>query len=363
MSTILDVKCDNKKAYEIVIESSLSLFSDSFERIGKTYSNVCIITDSGVEKYYLDNIKKIFSKELDKKIFHFVFEQGENSKNLDTVQNIYKFLVDNNFTRDDMLVALGGGVTGDITGFCAATYLRGVDFIQIPTSLLAQVDSSVGGKTGVDFLSYKNMIGAFYMPKLVYCSMYVLNTLDNRQFIAGLGEVIKYGYCFDIDFLNFLINNREKILNRDQKCLEIIVKRSLEHKRRVVEEDPNEKGIRALLNFGHTIGHAVEKLKNFELLHGECVAIGIAAASYISMKKDLISLDDHNYIISTLESFGLPTSVKGLDPDEITKTTYSDKKRTGLGIKFILLKEIGSGYIATDVSDIDINDAAKSILV
>ena len=200
------------------------------------------------------------------------------------------------------------------------------------------------------------------MPKLVYCSMDVISTLDNRQFIAGLGEVIKYGYCFDIDFLNFLIENRENILNRDYECLEKVVMRSLEHKRRVVEEDPNEKGVRALLNFGHTIGHAVEKLKNFELLHGECVAIGIAAASHLSMEKGLLSKSDYNSVIKTLESFGLPTSVEGLDPNEITQTTYSDKKRTGSGIKFVLLNGIGKGYIATDVRDINIYNAAKSII-
>jgi 3-dehydroquinate synthase len=362
MSSVLDVKYDGIKSYEIAIESSFNSFSSYFERIGKTYSNVCIITDSGVEKFYLNKLKNIFQFEIGIKSLEYVFLQGENSKNLETVQKIYEFLIVNNFTRNDLLVALGGGVTGDITGFCAATYLRGIDFIQIPTSLLAQVDSSVGGKTGVDFMSYKNMVGAFYMPKMVYCSMDAFSTLDDRQFVSGLGEVIKYAYCFDKDFLNYLVNNRELIIKRNKVCMEYIVKNSLEYKRKVVEIDPKERGPRALLNFGHTIGHAVEKLKHFELLHGECVSIGIAASAYISFNRGFISQEEYNDILNTLISFNLPVKVSGLTADEITQATYSDKKRTNSGIKFILLRKIGEGYIDDSLSDNDISEAAKSII-
>lgn len=187
-----------------------------------------------------------------------IFEAGESQKNLDTVKMIYEKLILAKFDRKDLLVALGGGVTGDITGFTAATYLRGIDFVQIPTSLLAQVDSSIGGKTGVDFDSYKNMVGAFHMPKLVYINVSTLTTLSDEQFISGMGEIIKHGLIKDSAYFDWLIENHDRILARDKDVLMEMIRVSCNIKRVVVENDPTEKGDRALLNFGHTLGHAIE---------------------------------------------------------------------------------------------------------
>jgi 3-dehydroquinate synthase len=289
-------------------------------------------------------------KDKCKKLVVFDFPYGEKSKNLDTVKDIYTFLIENKFERKDMLLALGGGVVGDITGFVAATYLRGVDFVQIPTTLLAQVDSSVGGKTGVDFDQYKNMVGAFYMPKLVYTNLATLNTLDDRQYYAGMAEVMKYGLIKNAKFYEWIIDNMYEIHERDLETLEYMVLQSCTYKKLVVDKDPTEKGERAILNFGHTIGHAVEKAKNFELLHGECVALGSVAAAYISWKRDLISMDDYYEIRDMFVPFNLPISVENIDPEEIFRLTSSDKKMEGDHIKFILLKKIGKAFIDTTVT-------------
>lgn len=216
---------------------------------------------------------------------HFIFPAGEESKTLATVENLYEFLIQNKFERRDMLAALGGGVVGDLTGFTAATYLRGIDFIQIPTSLLAQVDSSIGGKTGVDFRAYKNMVGAFHQPKLVYSCAETLKTLTEQQYISGLGEIIKHGLIKDIAYYHWLKEHKEAILSRDTQTMIEMIEVSCRIKKEVVENDPEEAGERALLNFGHTLGHAVEKLMNFTMLHGECVAVGMHGAAWHFKRK------------------------------------------------------------------------------
>ena len=260
-----------------------------------------------------------------------------------------------------MLIALGGGVVGDLTGYTAATYLRGIDFIQIPTTLLAQCDSSIGGKTGVDFDGYKNMVGAFHMPRLVYMNMAVLKSLEERQFFAGFAEVMKHGLIKDHIFYEWLIENMYEICERDLDVLEEMIMKSCMVKKLVVEKDPTEKGERALLNFGHTIGHAIEKAKNFELLHGECVALGAVAAAYISWKHELLSMDEYYEIRDMFVPFYLPISIDGIEPEEILKLTKSDKKMEEGKIKFVLLKKVGKAVIDTTVTDEDILNAVKEI--
>ena len=291
----------------------------------------------------------------------FTFPAGEESKNLDTVKNLYTFLIKEGFERTDMLIALGGGVVGDLTGYTAATYLRGIDFIQIPTTLLAQCDSSIGGKTGVDFDGYKNMVGAFYMPRLVYMNVTVLKTLDERQFFSGFAEVMKHGLIKDHIFYEWLIDHMYEICERNLDVLEEMVMRSCQIKKLVVEKDPTEKGERALLNFGHTIGHAIEKAKHFELMHGECVALGAVAAAYISWKHELLSMDEYYEVRDMFVPFNLPISVDDIDPEEILKLTKSDKKMTEGKIKFVLLKKVGKAVIDMTVSDEDILNAVKEI--
>ena len=239
---------------------------------------------------------------------------------------------------------------GDITGFAAATYLRGIDFVQIPTTLLAQVDSSVGGKTGVDFDQYKNMVGAFYITKLVYMNLSVLKTLDDRQYYAGMGEVMKYGLIKNASFYEWILDNMYEIHERDMDTLEDMVVKSCTYKKLVVEKDPTEKGERAILNFGHTIGHAIEKAKNFELLHGECVALGCVAAAFISWKRELLSMEEYYEIRDMFVPFNLPITIDDIDPDEILRLIASDKKVEGDKIKFILLKKVGKAFIDTSVT-------------
>lgn len=349
MAQRLVINQNNKPIYDIVFENNFLQLPTELEKFDISDKKICIITDSKVKGLYSDEVYDIL-KDKCKKVVIYDFQDGEKSKNLDTVKNIYEFLITNKFERKDMLLALGGGVVGDITGFVAATYLRGVDFIQIPTTLLAQVDSSVGGKTGVDFDQYKNMVGAFYMPKLVYTNISTLKTLDDRQYYSGMAEVMKYGLIKNASFYEWIIDNMYEIHERDLDILEDMVVKSCTYKKLVVEKDPTEKGERAILNFGHTIGHAIEKAKNFELLHGECVALGSVAAAYISWKKELLSMDEYYEIRDMFVPFNLPISIEDINPEEILQLTTSDKKMEGDKIKFILLKKVGKAFIDTTVT-------------
>ncbi len=349
MSQRLTINMNNKPIYDIVYEQDFDSLAKELEPFEIQEKKLCIITDSTVKGIYADAVCECL-RDYCKEIFIYDFPSGEQSKNLDTVKNIYAYLIQNKFGRKDMLLALGGGVVGDTTGFVAATYLRGIDFMQIPTTLLAQVDSSIGGKTGVDFDQYKNMVGAFYMPKLVYMNVSTLKTLDDRQYYSGMGEVLKHGLIKSAKFYEWIIDNMYEIHERNLDILEDMVYKSCTCKKLVVEKDPTEKGERALLNFGHTIGHAIEKAKNFELMHGECVALGCVAAAFISWKRELLSKDEYYEIRDMFVPFNLPISIEGIDPEEIYKLTTSDKKMEGNQIKFILLKKVGKAMIDTTVT-------------
>lgn len=360
MAQRMEINYNKKPCYDIIFSSSFEELTEELNSLDSTKKKFCIVTDSNVEKLYGEEIRKILSA-ISKKTVLFSFPAGEESKNLNTVKKLYTFLIEEGFDRKDMLVALGGGVTGDLTGYAAATYLRGIDFIQIPTTLLAQCDSSIGGKTGVDFDGYKNMVGAFHMPKLVYMNMEVLKSLDERQYFAGFAEVMKHGLIKDSSFYEWLIDKMYEICERDLTVLQEMVMQSCLIKKLVVEKDPTEKGDRALLNFGHTIGHAIEKAKGFELLHGECVALGAVAAAYISWKKELLSMDEYYEIRDMFVPFYLPISVDHICPEEILKLTKSDKKMEGGKIKFILLKKAGKAVIDTNVTDEEILAAVNEI--
>ena len=360
MSERITVNYNKKPSYDIVLATTFSNLKDEMLPFETTNKKLCIVTDSTVNALYAEELKNELSS-ICKKIVIFTFPAGEESKTLDTAQNIYQFLIEEKFDRKDMLLALGGGVVGDTTGFVAATYLRGIDFIQIPTTLLSQVDSSIGGKTGIDFLSYKNMVGAFHMPKLVYINIAALNTLDDRQFFSGMGEVLKAGLIRDAIFYEWIITNMYEICERDLTVLEEMIRRSLLIKKIIVEKDPTEQGERALLNLGHTIGHAIEKAKNFALPHGECVALGTIAAAYISWKKELLSMEEYYEIRDMFVPFYLPISVDDIVPEEILALTKSDKKVEDGSIKFILLKKVGKAIIDRSVTDQDILEAINEI--
>lgn len=346
--------------YSIVWENNFSGLSEEIKQLQTSGSRICLVTDSRVSELYQDQV----CRELELtglKVDVFVFSEGEASKNLSTVQDLYRFLIEHRYTRKDLLAALGGGVCGDLTGFAAATYLRGVDFIQIPTTLLAQVDSSVGGKTGVDFDQYKNMVGAFHQPRLVYMNMEVLKTLDDDQFASGMGEVLKTALIRDSAFYEWIINHMDSIMDRIPAVLAKMIQKCCQIKSSVVESDPTEQGERAILNLGHTVGHAIEKLKDFQLLHGQCVALGTIAAAYISFKRGYLSTEDFYEIRDMNVGFNLPIFFDGLSAEEILKATKSDKKMANGQIRFILLKKIGQAVIDRTVTDEEIIEAANFI--
>lgn len=362
MSQKLEVKYEGKFCYNIHIENSFSDFSKAYASVsGLNCKKVCIVTDSNVAKLYLNEMENICKKQFEV-VESFIFDAGEASKNLSVVEKLYQKLINSRFDRKDMLMALGGGVVGDLTGFTAATYLRGISFIQVPTTLLSQVDSSIGGKTGVDFLQYKNIVGAFYMPKMVYINTAVLHSLPEVQFQSGMGEVIKHGLIKSANYYQWLKDNRSAICSLDDAVMEKLVFESCKIKKRVVEEDPKEQGIRAHLNFGHTLGHAIEKLSEFSLYHGQCVSIGINGAAFLSMKNHGLSKTDYEDILKTLTSFGLPVTVKNYSKTQVLSATKSDKKMEGNHIKFVVLDSLGDATIDKSYTDDDLLQAIDVVI-
>ena len=360
MEKRMTVSRDGKPCYDIVFEKDFSALAGEIKALGYGERKLCIVTDSHVEPLYAARVRDALEAE-NIRTELYVFPAGEENKNLDTVRSFYTFLIERRFARKDCLIALGGGVVGDLTGFTAATYLRGIDFIQIPTTLLAKVDSSIGGKTGVDFDGYKNMVGAFHMPALVYMNLSTLTTLEARQFYSGFAEAMKSALIADARYYEWMIANMYEICDREPEVMAELVRRSCEIKRKIVENDPEEKGERALLNLGHTIGHAIEKAKGFSLTHGECVALGCVAAAFISWKKEMLPMEEYYEIRDMFVPFNLPISVDELEPERILDLTRSDKKMDNGQIRFILLNKIGKAMIDMSVTDEQILAAIDEI--
>lgn len=358
--TKLLVKREGDFHYPICFEENFSNLAQAIREEGLMDRKICIVTDSNVGPLYESAVEEALRK-VSSDISVFTFEAGEKNKNLDTVSSLYQELIQNGLDRKSLLVALGGGVVGDLTGFGAATYLRGIDFIQIPTTLLAQVDSSVGGKTGVDFQQYKNMVGAFHQPRLVYMNLSTLTTLPAEQFACGMGEILKTGLICDGEFFRFVCREQESIKALDMKLIAAMVRRCCEIKAGVVERDPKEQGERALLNLGHTVGHAVEKLKNFTLLHGQCVGVGLVAAAYLSMKRGLLNEQEYQEICRGCADYDLPIHVDGLIPRDVLAATKKDKKMEQGHIKFILMDGIGKSFIDKTVTDAEMLSCIQEI--
>lgn len=357
----IPVRMDGRFIYDIVLKDSFADLAGEIRTIGSENRKICIVTDSNVAPLYLSEVKETV-RGCCRKVTEYIFPAGEENKNLDTVRNLYEHLILNKFDRKDLLLALGGGVTGDLCGFAAATYLRGIDFVQAPTTLLSQVDSGIGGKTGVDFDSYKNMVGAFHMPRLVYTNVSVLRTLPSEQFSAGMGEVLKHGLIRDKEYFLWLYENREKILALDPETCRIMITGSDLIKREVVELDPTEQNERATLNFGHTLGHAIEKLKGFSMLHGHCVALGALAAMDICLHRNLVTEADVKAYENALKAFHIPMRVTGLDVHMVTEATKNDKKMEAGVIKFILLDGVGRAYIDRTVTEDEMQSALLTIM-
>ena len=335
-------------------------FSNSFEDLKKAFSGlsampgkVCIVADTNTGPLYADSIIDVLGETFEN-VDNFFFPAGEENKNLRSIEALYGFLLDKHYDRHDCLLALGGGVVGDMTGFAAATYLRGISYVKVPTTLLAQVDSSIGGKTGVDFMGYKNMVGAFHMPEFVYTNPLALKTLPEEEFISGMGEVLKSALLADSEFFEWILDNMDGITEQENDVIFEMVRRTASIKEKIVARDPTENGERALLNLGHTIGHAIEKYKDFTMPHGMCVGLGCISAAAISMKRGYIGPEELYEIRDVCVMFGLPMFADGIDDQEILSITKSDKKMIGGHIRFILLKEIGKAVIADDVTDEEI---------
>ncbi len=332
MSELLTLKGTNGVS-EIHIENGL--LSRAAAVIGETFSpsRIHIVSDSTVAPLYLQKLEQQFTLP----VTHTIIPAGEEHKRLSTVEGIYHDLLASGMTRKDLIVALGGGVVGDITGFAAATFLRGVSLCQIPTTLLAQVDSSVGGKTGVDMPEGKNLVGAFYQPRLVLIDPSVLTTLPEQTFADGMAEVVKYGYISNRDILDMVSAPDYK------QNIESIICECVKIKRDVVTIDEHDTGLRMILNFGHTIGHAAEKLGNYvDLTHGQAVAVGMVAAMRLSAF--LGNEDLTGRLIEILKHIGLPTELK-YDREDIYRSLLSDKKKFGATVNFILVREPGRAEI------------------
>lgn len=354
----LELCCGGKKSYEIWIEKDLSALREALRPLSPEGRKAVIVTDENVAPLYLSELLSLL-RERFLALDSLVLPAGEENKTLSAVSRIYERAVEDGIERGDFFLALGGGVVGDITGFAAATYLRGIRFLQIPTTLLAQVDSAIGGKTGVDFQGYKNMVGAFHMPSLVYSPMSVLRSLDERQYASGLGEVMKHALIRDRDYYDFLIREREGILLRDEEILAETVYRSDRIKKEIVEEDPREEGIRRLLNFGHTLGHAIESCSDFQYSHGQCVAFGSLLAERISAA---LSPEEERELMDWMEAVGLSVKLRRMDIGEILSSVKKDKKMDGGRIRFILLRRIGEAYIENGLSEERMREALLSLM-
>jgi 3-dehydroquinate synthase len=333
------------KSYPIYIGKNL-LAQDLLTKHIKCLQ-VMIVSNTTVAPLYLAQVKSQLESF---QVKECILPDGEEYKTLETANIIWSALLEAKFDRTCTLIALGGGVVGDITGFVASTYQRGVNFMQIPTTLLSQVDSSVGGKTGVNHSLGKNMIGAFYQPQAVIIDIDTLKTLDDRQFSAGMAEVIKYGLIIDQEFFGFLQQNITQIMAHNEELLTQIIYRSCQVKAEVVAQDEFEKGTRALLNLGHTFGHAIENLLGYGVyLHGEAVGVGMLMAAELSQLLGALNSNEVIDIKNILENANIPTRIYGkISPHDFINTMQVDKKALGGEIRLILLQKIGDAYLSAN---------------
>jgi 3-dehydroquinate synthase len=334
-----------ERSYPILIGEQLLLDADLLRSNIKARS-LLIVTNTTVGPLYVDMIKQGLS---DRKVSEIALADGEQHKNLDSISRIIDALIGARMNRDAAVVALGGGVIGDMAGFAAACYQRGIDYIQVPTTLLSQVDSSVGGKTGVNHPQAKNMIGAFHQPRCVIADIGTLKTLSDREYRAGIAEVVKYGLIYDRRFFDWLESNAEAFGARDPDAVIYAVRRSCEIKAEVVAADEREHGIRALLNLGHTFGHAIETASGYgNWLHGEAVAAGMVMAADMSSRLGWLSSEARDRAVRLLERFGLPTAPPKIGAIEAVELMGLDKKVLDGRVRLILLRDLGRAEVIGD---------------
>lgn len=342
----MTVKIDlsNENSYEIYIDKLQSL---SFDR------KVVVVTNPTISGFHLDYLKSRLSA---KELSFCIIPDGEEYKNMQTLEEILESCFLAKLDRKSLLVAFGGGVIGDMTGFAASIYQRGIDFIQIPTTLLSQVDASVGGKTGINNKFGKNLIGSFHQPKAVYIDSSFLKTLPKREFGAGVAEIIKMAVCFNNEFFIWLENNDLK----DEKNIDIAIQKSVETKAYVVSIDEKEQGLRAALNYGHTFGHVIENLTNYKTyLHGEAVGIGMCMANALAVKLGFMTKQDEQRVKKLLEKYDIPTTYKITDIEDFYEHFLLDKKSSNSKIKFIVPLGIGDCKITDEIKKDDVCEILK----
>lgn len=334
------------KSYPVIIGKNSSSYLKSEIRKKNLYENLFIIIDENVwglfTKENLNQLKTLFPKTMLYKI-----KPGESSKSYIELNRIYSALLGKKYGRDTLIIAIGGGVTGDIAGYAASTFMRGIQLIHVPTTLLADVDSAIGGKTGINFNKTKNIIGAFYQPELVLVDTNFLFSLPEREITSGIGEIIKYAFIGTTEFFDFVFSNLRNIYSKNTKVLEKIIYESVLFKASVVSIDEKESGLRQILNFGHTFSHAYESELKFKVKHGEAVIAGIISALYLSNICGVLSNNKLNEFLSKLFFAKLPVVFNKLNKENLYQLMTKDKKNRGGKIKFILLKDIGQ--IITDI--------------
>jgi len=349
-------------SYDIYIDNNLDDKIIEFFRQSNFSRTAFIVSDSNTGALYQEKITQLL-QTAGYTVTGYMISAGEASKSMETAQILYTEVINAGLDRKSPIIALGGGVVGDITGFIAATYMRGIPFIQIPTSLLAHVDSSVGGKVAVNHPLGKNLIGAFYQPKAVFIDISMLKTLPPREIATGLGEIIKYGLIYDKEFFSYIEDNSAKIFNYNENVLSQIIARSCEIKAAVVSTDEKENGLRAILNFGHTIGHAIERETNYiKYNHGEAVGIGMVAAAFISVKMNLIENSILPAIEHILQLCQLPQKCSNCAADAIYNDLFHDKKTIGGKINWVLLDDIGQVHLDNNVPESIVREAIDYII-
>lgn len=348
-------------SYPILLNEDYSGLDRALAEINAP-SKLLIVTDTNVAALWLDEVNTLLLGK-GYEVERCILPAGEKNKNIDGILNICAACLEHKMDRKSMILALGGGVVGDMAGFAASIYMRGIRFVQLPTTLVSQSDSSVGGKTGIDFHHTKNILGVFHQPSLVYINVSTLKTLPEQEFLSGMGEVIKHGIIKDSAFFDFLSENCREIKNLDANQLIKMAKINCEIKAAVVMEDEKENGLRAILNFGHTIGHAIESAADFSKTHGACVALGMRAAAYISLKRNLIDTAVFNRINAILDQYGFETKTDVKDEEEIFRFMQNDKKSVDGKLKFILPTGIGKVIQTEDITKEEISEAIKFLAI
>ncbi len=329
-----------ENSYPILIGSGILNQLDMLLGKYQVNKNFLLIIDSNVRKNNPELLKNYIPSNK-KKLNSYYLKPGEKSKSYIELNRIYSFLLNNNYGRDTTIIAIGGGVTGDLAGYAAATFMRGVQLIHIPTTLLAAVDSSIGGKTGINFAKKKNMIGAFYQPKFVLTDTELLKTLPKSELTSGFGEIVKYAFLSDEKFFSYVIANYLKIYEYDNEVMQKIIYDSASIKASVVSQDEKESGLRKILNLGHTFAHAFETMLNFRIKHGEAVDAGVIAALFLSNEIGLLSTNSLSDLLSLPLKMKIPSRLKGLNKEDLFNIMLHDKKNRNQQIKFVLLSGIG----------------------